>query len=468
MTKVKIRGLLFLILFIPAGITFCRNEVISFDGEVIREIVALLASDEFEGRQSGSAGSKRAAAYLKGELRKAGLQPGTPDSSFTQNFSVDFFQIREVNLKIDNRLEEESFLLNRNFRVPRQNVLGSSQSSAIFAGYGMRTADYDDFAGLETRGRALLLCWPLPTFLEGKINAGERFSLLSDLEAAALLVYAPEEQSFIAEIPRDLTCPLILVDRKTADFLLFAKGFDMESALAQIAETRSPMPLELNAKVYLEIDCEHDRQRSTENILTVIPGRHPELSREIIMVGAHYDHLGRLPDQGIFAGANDNASGTAVLLEVMKKMAGVDLKRTIMAAFWSAEESGLQGSRNFFQHPVVDPGAIKAYLNLDMVGQGKDRVSILFNPAQQETWQNLAARLPAEIRELILTTDDYGQRSDHLVFAAHGIPSFLFGTPRPSYNYHTVLDRVELINPGQLEKTALVLFHCLVILAEAQ
>ncbi len=455
-------------LFLTVG-TASGKEPVSFDGESIKEIIALLASAEFEGRKSGSRGAARAAEYLASELKKAGLQPGGPDSSFRQVFKLEFFQVRKAGLFIDNRLSTEAFSIDRHFTPLRQSIKCRLNSPAVYAGHGLRLPGYDDFKQLETKDRLILISWDLPPFLAGRVSSEQRLAGLAELNPAGLLVFARESDPFLEKARPDLPFPVLSVGREIADFLLMAKGKSVNEMEQNIRENQLPLPLELNALVSLELDTDYDPHRHTENLFASIPGSDPQIGAEIIMVGAHYDHLGKSPDQGIYYGANDNASGTAVLLEVLKKLAGRRPgRRTIMAAFWSAEESNLQGTNNFFNDPFIETALIKAYLNLDMVGQGKNTVNLLYDPARENNWRAIAAQLPPDVLSWIRTGDYAGQSSDHLVFSKRGIPSFLFGSPRPPYNYHTVFDRVELINPISLARTALALFHCLSVLAEIQ
>ncbi|RMG40830.1 MAG: M20/M25/M40 family metallo-hydrolase [Planctomycetota bacterium] len=202
------------------------------------------------------------------------------------------------------------------------------------------------------------------------------------------------------------------------------------------------------------------------NILAVVPGRDPRLRSEYVLVGAHYDHVGygnernsRGPIGYVHNGADDNASGTAALLEIAEALMLLPQRprRSVLIAFWDAEEKGLLGSRFFVRSPTVPLERIRFVLNIDMVGRLRNRTVEVFGWRTGEDLRRLASasnRDGLTLRFPLTILPD----SDHYPFFEHGIPYLLLHTGKHA-EYHTPSDDAPLINLRGTETVARMLFR---------
>ena len=214
-----------------------------------------------------------------------------------------------------------------------------------------------------------------------------------------------------------------------------------------------------------------EEERTTHNIIAVLPGKDKRLKNEYIVVGSHYDHLGlggknsgsRRPDTlGVHPGADDNASGDAVVLELAKYFNKVRAKRSIIFAFFGAEEQGLLGSKAFLEwmkqnddkriNLPKDKNGIVAMVNLDMVGRMRDNAMSVSGTGTSSTFKAMAERVAAETHlNISCTPDGYGP-SDHASFVAADIP-VLFLTTGGHMEYHTPDDVPSTLNYDGMQQT---------------
>ena len=214
-----------------------------------------------------------------------------------------------------------------------------------------------------------------------------------------------------------------------------------------------------------------EQERTTHNIIAVLPGKDKRLKNEYIVVGSHYDHLGmggkdsgsRRPDTlGVHPGADDNASGDAVVLELAKYFKKVRAKRSIIFAFFGAEEQGLIGSKQFLEwmknadarriHLPADKKDIVAMVNLDMVGRMRDHAMSVSGTGTSSTFKTMAEQVAEQTNvNISCTPDGYGP-SDHASFVAQEIP-VLFLTTGGHMEYHTPDDVPSTLNYDGMQQT---------------
>ncbi len=210
------------------------------------------------------------------------------------------------------------------------------------------------------------------------------------------------------------------------------------------------------------------------NILAIVPGRDPELQDEVILVGAHYDHVGYGtlrnsygPIGYIHNGADDNASGVAALLEVAEAVSRLPEKpkRTILFAFWDGEEKGLWGSKYWVEHPTVPLDKVRVAINVDMVGRLRDNKLEVYGTRTTPGSRRLVSRQNDQRLLLDFNWDVRGD-SDHYSFFSRNVPILMFHTGLHS-DYHRPSDDVEKINQEGLRDVARLMFGTVVELAEA-
>ena len=370
----------------------------NFNGQTWWDYVKVLAADDMEGRETGSAGLRKASAYVVEQLKKSGLEPAGTNGYYQ---SVKFLsrQIDEPgsSLALVHDGKSEPLVLGADAMFStRYGLVPSVNAPLVFAGYGLRIPEthYDDFAGLDVKGKVIVYIAGSPADVPSALSAhyqssGERARTLREIGAVgfisipnpasmdipwARMTLARTRPSMVLADPSldDTKGVQLAVTFNPADAeKLFAGSGHTFAELAALAKDRKPMshfPLlpSIQAKAtVLQKDVESD------NIVAKFPGSDPKLKDEYVLLSAHLDHLGigePINGDKIYNGAMDNASGSALLLDVAAAMhaSKATPKRSILFLFVTAEEKGLLGSKYFANYPTVPKTSIVADLNTDM------------------------------------------------------------------------------------------------------
>ena len=449
--------------------------------------VTTLASPEFGGRLTGTEGEQRAAAYLAEQLVALGAEPLPGEDDLLLDFEFTS-GARDTGSTI--RIETESGAAAFSDQTQIQ-ALGFSDSTevegeAVFAGYGVRVPDsqdfgYDSYATLDVSGKIAVVLRYVPEDLEGEARAilnrysGLRYKALTAREAGAvglLILTGPRSPNAGETIPMAFDTAAAgsgvaaaSIGGEVANALFAATGRDLEE-IQKSFDDGNPhnAGFELPG-VRVTLKTEIERERGTaRNVVAVLPGsKAGSLAKPWVVVGAHYDHLGRgrggnslaRPDEkdAIHLGADDNASGTAAVLETARQLREMGHDRNIALAFWSGEELGLLGSADFVDDAVIPVDQIAAYVNLDMVGRVRDNRLTVQAVGSSPDWTGLveAANVPVGF-DLGVQTDPY-LPTDTSSFNSAGVPTVnLFSGSHE--DYHRPTDTADLINYDDLERVA--------------
>jgi len=386
------------------------------DADRLLDHIKFLASDDLKGRASGSPELERAAEYIAQQFRAIGLRPGGDDGSWFQPFEL----IAGVNVGAGNSLvisdkgRSVKFSIGSTYyplsAIPNEspNVPSDQEDKVplVFAGYGLVAPErnYDDYAGINVNGKAVLIFShePQENDANSPLNGNrpmpqttlyQKAAVAHGLGARVLIVVGDATHSMdqglyhtFHEVPDldEAGMPVLRVRRAEMQPLLDAWGLD---ALAR------QIDLDLRPRSRLLKDATIDymeflaRDRKTvRNVVGVLPGSDPAKAREAIVIGAHYDHVGlggRLsmtPERAgeVHNGADDNASGTASIIEVARAAMAERARfpRTLIFVTFAGEERGLLGSMHYVASPPVSMGDTIAMLNLDMVGRSHGSVDV--------------------------------------------------------------------------------------------
>ena len=438
------------------------------DVDCFTEVSSKLAADDMEGRGLGTAGNAKAAALIARWMDGMGL--AAPASGRMQTFEAR----TGVTLGNNNRLDGAA-------PGAGWTPLGFSKSGpftgeVVFAGYGIQAKDlgYDDYAGLDVKGKVVLAMRFEPgEGAEASPFDGKRPTRYSDLRtkaivareagAAALVLVSPAKAADEPDnLPplrtmgpqSDAGIPVIQISRATAERWL---GSTVAAAQSTIDSTYKPASRPLPGITATgQVDVV-PVTATTQNVVGVVPGQ-GALADEIVVLGAHYDHLGHggtgsfQPDiAAIHNGADDNASGVAGILCAAQRLtrAAPDEadRRTVVVVAFSAEEIGLGGSSLYVQTPAVGTMAkTAAMVNLDMVGRLRDQKLSVLGTDSAAGWTPLLAAAQLTVPTLLVNSggDGYGP-SDHSSFYAEGVPvAHLFTGVHDGY--HTPEDDAALLN----------------------
>ena len=446
----------------------------------LKRHVEVLASDALEGRGTGSAGEKKAAEYLIEGFRAAGLEPGGEDGTFLQPFQVPGEAKLQGTPALELRVGEwwRELTLRREFQPFGFSDSGQLEAPLVFAGYGVvdPARGYDDYAGLDVKGKAVLVLRHQPRPDQGARENAFFVTKAKNAKArgaAALIVVndtlhqrGDQLAPFGAgEASEETRLPAFHVTRAVAESLFKTAGRDLAALQKQLDEQLRPSSFELPARVRLSVQIERT-VLNPRNVIARLPGSDPALAKEIVVFGAHYDHLGRghtgqsldpEAQDEIHNGADDNASGTSALLELAQAMTAARPRRTIYFVAFSGEEMGLLGSAHFVKQPPVPLERIVSMINLDMIGRlNKDKLEV-GGVGSSPGFPDLVKRVcePHGLK-LRLTKSGFGP-SDHASFYGAGVPVLFFFTGLHA-EYHRPNDDSPLIQAEGMERVTRAAF----------
>jgi Peptidase family M28 len=378
----------------------------------------------------------------------------------------------------------------------------------IFVGYGIEDGAYNDYQKADVEGKAVIFYDGEPLSADGKslitgtemrsnwsVDWKRKVRLAKQKGASIVFIIDPKFDENLknnrkliqsmgwkpaekgAEKPLGDMVNSIFVSPLAAKALLGDKSDKVENELSDLRSGEKFKPVKIKNKIEVRMDKESQTLEGS-NVLAVIEGSDETLKKEYVMITAHYDHLGIVDSSVIYHGADDNASGTAAVIEIAKafyeaKKQGKGPKRTVICMLVSGEEKGLLGSKFYVEFPLFPLEKTVAEINIDMIGRvdaqhasnpdyiyviGSDRLSTDLHRINENNNQ-LFTKLELDYR--YNAKDDpnhYYERSDHYNFAERGIPSiFYFNGTHP--DYHRPSDTIEKINFEAMVKRAQLAFY---------
>ena len=473
--------------------------------ERLRTHLAVLASDEYEGRETGMKGQHMAAAYVATQFKTAGLTGPMPNpaDSYQQHFNVEQVTWGEgATLKVGSTSYE--WLVDF-YGMGDSPFAEETTVKAIFAGYGIDQPGYSDYAGLDVKGKDLFILLGEPTDSEGKAvlsTDGSPTKWGLDYRGKAQLAaqkgartvffvsfnptsnFAKQAARLAPTIARPATVMMGSKPTRVPSFFLSpavglqvlgAKAEAVQAYLAKINTAKQPVPSPFSV-VPMQIKAARKRvPLETENVLGFIEGT--DKKAEVLVISAHHDHLG-MHDGQVFNGADDDGSGTSAIITMAEAFArakkeGHGPRRSLLFLSVTGEEKGLFGSEYYSKNPVFPLASTEADLNVDMIGRtdvehegkpdyvyviGSDKLASelkVINQAQNKKYTQL---------DLDYRFDDpadpnrFYYRSDHYNFAVNKIPvAFFFNGVHA--DYHQQSDEIEKIEFAKMEKRARLVFH---------
>ena len=441
-----------------------QKAVNAIDPEKIRATVKYLSDDALQGRGTGQKGGDMAADWIAAQFKSYGLIPAGDAGSYFQE--VHFFGVttdpkQTQFVFVPSSGAEITLKFADDYVATDQTHSEKSEIDAplVYVGYGIHAPEYnwDDYKGTDVKGKVLLMLVNEPpsddlNFFKGRaLTYYGRWTYKYE-EAArrgavgVVLVHKTEMASYGWEVVRNSWGgeSSLLQDEKdpklksagwiqleVARKLAQASGMDMNKML-QDANSRSFKPVELPVRVK-ETIVSHVRPFASRNVLGKVNGSDPKLVQQAILYTAHYDHLGIHPDEpgdNIYNGAEDNATGCGILLELARAFAaGAEKpKRTIIFASVTAEEQGLLGSKYLGQHPPIPAQNISLDLNYDDIQPLGEPQQLVVSGAERTSVYPLVQKVAQEFG-LAIQPDNHPEaghyyRSDHFSLARVGVPSF--------------------------------------------
>jgi hypothetical protein len=457
------------------------------DPDPLMAHIRYLSSDELQGRGNGTEGLERAAEYIATQFRQAGLEPGGTGGSWFQPFEM----VAGIEINPGNELTFSS--AGRTVRLtlgssyyplavtPSDSTAAPSQQldgvPLVFAGYGIssRNPQYDDYAGLDVRGKAVVIFShePQENLRTSRLNGNRPLretTLLAKAEAArtrgavALFVIADPSHSVddanyklftIDADTEDHAIPVVRIAREPMQPLIDAWG--LEKVADAIERDLMPRSGPLAGATVDYSERLSRKRRTVRNVVGVLRGSDPARAGEAIVIGGHYDHVGlggrysSTPERTgeIHNGADDNASGTAAVIEIARTAMAERARfpRSLVFAAFAGEERGLLGSEHYAMSPVIPIQNTVAMINLDMVGRANGRVEVNGLGSAPALVEDVEAA--AKVAGLTYRRSNIGPgRSDDAPFLDKRIPALHLFTGFHN-DYHRPTDDVARIDgPG--------------------
>jgi hypothetical protein len=424
--------------------------------------VRWLSSDDLGGRGNGTEALGRAAAYVRDRFHDAGLEQ--TDQPFDAEVPID--PPASAALVVDDHGRRQSFALGRDYyplsildRSPAEPPPALTDVAIVFAGYGISAPalQYDDFAGLEVRGAAVLVLTHEPqehddrSVFDGRnLTPGAAIAQKAReaRERGARLLMVVEDPSHASDRAtraawwtdpqsENMGIPVVRVARdRIAEAV---PELDLDRVATTIDLTLQPQSRRLEGARLSYVEYRARFTARLQNIVGIRRGTDPALAGEAVVIGAHYDHIGRggalaeAPQSAgqIHNGADDNASGVAALLEIARAAARTPSRfhRSLVFVAFAGEELGLRGSEHYTTSPPIALDRTRAMINLDMVGRARGRV--LVGAFGRLPGPPLLPRLRPWTRLVVQDFARVGysqEESDTGPFVRHGVPAVAFFT----------------------------------------
>ena len=454
----------------------------------------IIASDKFEGRETGKKGQKMAAEYIAKQFIAAGIPP-YKENTYYQEFLLNEILPTPAEVSIDGK----KYKGNKDYyNYPGETEQRIEADSILFLGYGIQEDSYNDYKDIGVKNKIVMI-------LSGEPVSKDSLSLVTGKAtksiwsgyykikskkakgegAKALLIVVDNvvddvldnkhrlETSRIELESNKVDMPTIFISKNMANDIL-QKSSSVNEIQNKISNTQTPLNSGINTKIIIDIK-NNIKKISSENVLGFIEGS--DLKEQLIVVTAHYDHLGMENKKVIFNGADDDGSGTVAVIALAEAFAkakkeGFGPRRSILFMTVAGEEKGLLGSSYYVEHPEFPLINTVCDLNIDMIGRidekhknnpnyiyliGSDKLSSDLHSISEnvnKTYSNL---------ELDYTYNDekdknrFYYRSDHYNFAKKNIP-VIFYFNGVHEDYHKETDDVEKINFEKIEKISRFIF----------
>jgi len=436
-----------------------------------------LAADSMMGRKSGQPGGTLAEEYVASRFSEWDLEPAGVDGTYFQPITFEHMNIEPgVAFEVVTEHERCSFLIDQShrslrsgWRVGRYSGSGHFMADTVFVGYGIYAPDkgYDDFSGVDVMGKTALLVYDTPVRFSSEfpetININQRINAVQSRGArAVLLCTSPETAGRRYGEPLNHTAykpdfPILHIARDVTEFIFKDLDTELPYLISKMDENKKSVSFETGVKTFISVNAIYDPNRTARNVLGRVTGSDDLLKDEVIIIGAHLDHIGINPRGEVMNGANDNASGVSVLMEIARvlKLNRKFLKRSVVFFPWAAEEQyGFAGLVHYCQHPIFPLEKTVAYISMDMVGQGSGKVRLNNVWLNDHLWSVLEKKLPGNIMEYAML--EYGSQrihDRHTDFPAEGVPRFGLSTEGPHLKFHQSRDDLDLIQPELIKKT---------------
>ncbi len=436
----------------------CSAAPYDFSGEGAKAYVDTLCGEQFGGRKSGDPEAHRAELWAAAKFAEFGLSPGGADG-YLQSFPILCNREERAELELINGYHGRKIYQNgEDFHLITNSGSGKIEAEVVFVGYGISESarGRDDFIGIDLRGKIALIYKAVPgseRLWEKQLSRDYKVKAAVEHGAIAVIFFHDEkaisgaaihQEAFFPELPVIMVGQHVVVD--------FLRGTGRE--LGAVKKTLEKDPQSFNTGKILKINTRlnHNPQAQATNVIGILPGSDAALRHEWIVLGAHLDHNGGNAEGDVFYGADDNASGAAILLELARGFAALPERpqRSLLFVEFAAEEQGLLGSEYFVHNPPVPLDSIAAMFNFDCCGVGEGLAGMGGAEHFPEIWEEYKMGLDStELANLTLSTI-WRNGSDNHSFQQKGVPTFNYWSRGERSFYHLQEDLPQTVSARAL------------------
>ena len=438
----------------------------SITSENLMQTVNLLCSKEFNGRLPGNVGYDEAADFSARKFEEAGLLPAGEENYF-QYLNVEFNQIDSpVVFKVINDGKEITYQLGQDFVFRGFTGAGEISLPVAFCGYGISRPDlgYDDYKNIDVQNKIVMVfkqnpSWKIKDSAWGNEYPREKSTIAHKHGAKGILfVSRPNDvkpQPLIGSVMHGegeqiLDFPQLQISIEAADEILLGTGKVLSEYQSTIDEAQKPNSLITKSEAKIVVNTIYKKYAQTMNVVGLLEGSDPELKDEYLIIGAHLDHVGSQAEL-IYPGANDNASGSAAVIQLAQAFATDEEKpkHSIIFVLFASEEQGLFGSKYFVENMNINHEKVVAMFNLDCIGYG-DSIQIGNGKSSPDLW-NLAKKIDQKNFNLMIEETWSGGGADLTPFYDKRIPGLYFVSKYSYDHLHQPTDTPETLNRSLYE-----------------
>ena len=471
-----------------------KEGVVSITPQEMKAHVYYLASDAMKGRNTPSPELDTCAAYIAREFASYGLKPVGANKFYYQPFNVLKASLSEPNsFTLTTAKGDTSYEIKNDFVPLHLTANRKITAPIIFAGYGITAPEYnyDDYQNINAKGKIVLIFTNEPqendsTSVFDGAKDTDHSKLMIKVENAMdhgavglVLVSTPIHRfrrppnpwpSLMRSAPED-AIPLTLeekadkrivsvrIGKKLADDLLAGTGYTYEQIHQKIDKTLVPQSFDISGKT-ITMETELNAERfPTQNVVGFWEGSDPILKNEIVVIGAHYDHVG-VANDSVYNGADDNASGTAGVMEVAEAFTKCKThpRRSVLFMTFAGEEKGLFGSRYYTDDPIFPIENVAAMLNMDMISRNDTNEVAIIGSMSSPDLKAINEKCDKSIgMKLDYDQDRFFLQSDHYSFYRKNIP-VLFYFSKDTPDLHRPSDDTEKIIPEKMSRIGRLVF----------
>jgi len=484
--------LLFSLAFLPLYAPDYPEEVLkvknSIKGKILVSHIDFLASGYCRGRETGEKGMDVAAKYITTILQGSDLEPAGEFGNYYQGVRLNTISLGQRNqLQIEERRDGMTLTKKAQLDWDYLPVYISAEKQVtaplVFAGYGITAPEhkYDDYKNLNARGKIVLVMRHEPKENDPSSPfEGRRLSyygtLLSKIlnaqkHGAVGILFATDPLNHKELTPSatggtywpSLVKETAAIDGKLADHLL-GDEYSLIRLQEEIDNKMMPHSFSIPGKrISLAINFKKEPV-SAYNIVAKVRGSDPQLKEEVVIVGAHYDHEGKDLRGRVFGGADDDASGTAGVMELARAFQHLKEKpkRTILFILFTAEEKGLLGAKYYVENPLFPLEKTVAMINLDMIGRNDvEQMSLIGRFQYPKLFSIIDGANKASVNfDLNFAVEEFIRQSDHFPFMRKDVPTVFFNSGMHD-QLHTPRDTVDHILPEKVQKATQLVFLAL-------